>query len=126
MGKPTKKMAEMVRERTAALARVQRDDLLDFMLDGFWSLPVLTSAQVKDAATRTYYHGDAGWTIPTESLGRKGAAVLADEKTARSAAESIRLWVIKNLHDVVPAASVAVVVEAADDELTVAVYRKAG
>lgn len=124
MPKPTKRVADETRERVAALARVQRDDLLDFLLDGYWTLPVLTSAQVKDAATRTYLHGDAGWTIPTESLGRKGAAAVATEKDARSTAESIRLWIAKNVPNVVDVDGIAVVVEVADDEWTVAIYRK--
>lgn len=130
--KPTKKVASEVCERVSAMARVQRPALLAFMLEGFWALPELSSASVKDAATRTYYHGNDGWIIPDDSLGRKGAEGVATVDAARSTSESIRIWIGKNLPDVVSLSNVAVTVESLpakkdgeDDQIIVALYRKA-
>jgi hypothetical protein len=121
--KPTAKVAKSARERVTALARIQRPELLDFLLGDFWKLPVLSSAAVKDAATRTYYHGDSGWIVPVGSLGRKGEEATASLKDARSTAESIRIWIGKNLPEV-DLQNVAVAVETIDGECFVAIYRK--
>jgi hypothetical protein len=123
--KPSTAKATEVRERTAALARVQRPSLMEFLLDAFWTLPALPAAVVKDANVRAYYHGDDGWVLPVDSLGRKGAESVADEKAARSTAESVRLWIQKNLEDVVNIENVAVVIEVVEDEHAVCIYRKA-
>jgi hypothetical protein len=122
--KPTAKVAREVRERVAALARVQRPELLDWLLSDYWKAEALTGAVIKDAASRRYYHGDAGWRVPVGSIGRKGAEAVATEKDARSAAESIRLWIIKNLSDIIPADAYAVVVEPDGDGWCIVVYRK--
>jgi hypothetical protein len=123
--KPTAKKVAEVRERIAHLARVQRPSLLDFMLDGYWQMTALPAAVVKDAAVRAFRHGHEGWIIPEDSLGRKGAAGVADTEKARSTAESIRIWIIKNLEGIIDPAKFAVVVEDTEDGLVVAIYRKA-
>jgi hypothetical protein len=124
MRKPTAKTVREVRERTTALARVQRPELLDYLVGPFWKAEALPAAAIKDAASRRYYHGDAGFVIPVGSLGRKGADAVATEADARSAAESIRLWIIKNLSDVIDPNTFAVVVDYIDGQWCVVVYRK--
>lgn len=125
MPKPTAKVAREIRERTAALARVQRSELLEWLLAGYWKAEALAPATIKNAAARRYYHADAGYVVPVESLGRKGADAVADEQSARSTAESIRLWIDKNLGDIIPADTYAVVVEPEGEGWCVVVYRKA-
>jgi hypothetical protein len=122
---PTAATRRNVTERVTALSREARPSLLAFMLAGFWKLPALPAATIKDAASRTYYHGDAGWIVPVDSLGRKGRDTLATEKGARTTAESIRIWINKHLADVVPSNNVAVVIELVDDQYEVVIYRKA-
>lgn len=122
--KPSAKTAQATRDKVAIFARVQRPSLLEFLLDGFYRLPRLPQAIIDSPVLRVTEHKDDGWTIPKDSLGRKGTAVLADEKSARSAAESIRLWVAKN----VPTADrdgMAVVVERDRKSLSIRIYRKA-
>lgn len=122
--KPSAKTAQATREKVAIFARVQRPSLLEFLLDGFYRLPKLPQAIIDSPVIRVTEHAEAGWTIPADSLGRKGGTVLADEKSARSAAESIRLWVAKN----VPTADhdrMAVVVEPENGATAIRIYRKA-
>lgn len=122
--KPSAKTAQATREKVATFARVQRPSLLEFLLDAFYRLPKLPQAIIDSPVIRVTEHKDDGWTVPADSLGRKGTAVLDDEKSARSAAESIRLWMAKN----VPTADtdkMAVVVETMDGALAIRIYRKA-
>jgi hypothetical protein len=111
--KPTAKRAATARETIARRARVQRPSLLDHLLDGFWSMSKVPANVIDSPIVRADEHGDAGWTIPADSLGRKGADTLDDVSKARSTAESVRLWVVKNLAGVIDPATVAVVVEPA-------------
>lgn len=109
--KPTAKRAAEVRETIARKARVQRPTLLDFLLDGYWSMPKTPQTIIDSPVVRTDEHADAGFTIPDDSLGRKGAETIDDTEKARSTAESIRLWVAKNLDGVIDHTTIAVVVE---------------
>lgn len=110
--KATAKTVATVLEAIEHLARVQRPSLAEFVASGeFYRLPELSPAQVKDAAARAFKHGEAGWEIPTDSLGRKGEAAVATLDDARSTAESIRLWLAKNMAELIDASHVAVVVE---------------
>lgn len=122
--KPTAKTTREVRERVAALARVQRPEVLEFLLGDYWKAEKLAGAAIKDASARRYYHADAGWIVPVASLGRAGADAVATEAKARSTAESIRLWIIKNLYDVIDIENIAVVVDCIDGEWFVVIYRK--
>jgi hypothetical protein len=121
--KPSAKTAQATRDKVATFARVQRPSLLEFLLDGFYTLPKLPQAIIDSPVIRAHEHADAGYTVQVDSLGRKGADVLATDKAARSAAESIRLWVSKNV-PTIDSEKVAVVVEG-DTEPTIRVYRKA-
>lgn len=103
--KPTKAQRAAVEERVATFARVQRPALLEFFLSGeFTKLPALSPSVIDNRARRVTDHADAGWTVPTDSLGRKGVA-------DASQAQSILLWIKKNLSDVVNPDEVSVVVE---------------
>jgi len=113
---PRPKVSAKVRRDTLEaiehLARVQRPSLTEFVASGeFYRLPALTPAQVKDAAVRAYAHGAKGWEIPTDSLGRKADAAVASHDAARSTAESVRLWLAKNMASLIEPSHVAVVVE---------------
>jgi hypothetical protein len=122
--KPAAKTAKAIREKVAVFARVQRPSLLDFLLGAFYSLPKLPQAVIDSPAVRTYEYDKAGWTVPADSLGRKGTDVLETPAAARSAAESIRLWIAKNV-PTIDVNKIAVVVETVGDELAIRIYRKA-
>lgn len=123
--KPAARTAAATRDRVAKFARVQRPGLLDFLLDAFWRLPKLPQAIIDSPVIRTDEYADAGWTIPEDSLGRKGVDALTTPAKYRSQAESIRLWIRLNLEGIIDPEKVAVVVE--DDGATpvIRVYRKA-
>jgi hypothetical protein len=123
MKAPTAKIRREVTERVNALCREHRPSLLEFMLTGFWKLEALPASVVKDAAARRYYHAGAGWTVPDDSMGRKGHD--GTEEAARITSESIRIWINKHLGDVVPASMVAVTVEMTGDWAEIVIYRKA-
>ena len=109
--KPTAKRAAEVRETIARTARVQRPALLDHLLDGFWSMDRVPASIIDSPVVRTEEHAGAGFTIPADSLGRKGAETLDDAAKARSTAESVRIWIGKNLEGTIDPATIAVVVE---------------
>lgn len=125
MAAMTAKTRNAVIERVTALSREYRQSLLMFMLTDFFRLPALPSAMVKDANARCYYHGNDGWIVPDDSLGRKGREGLATEKGARTTAESIRIWINKHLSEVIDTTKVAVVIELVSDQYEVVIYRKA-
>lgn len=103
--KPSKKAAQVAADRIATFARVQRPSLQDFFLSGeFLTLPALSPSVIDNRARRVTDHADDGWEVPADSLGRKGTA-------DASQAQSILLWIKKNLPDVVNADEVSIVVE---------------
>lgn len=103
--KPVKAVRVETERRIAALARVQRPALQEFFLSGeFHKLPALSPQVIDNRALRMLDHAEAGWDVPTDSLGRKGTA-------DASQAQSIILWIKKNLGDVVNPDEVSVVVE---------------
>ena len=89
----------------STFARVQRPSLLEFFLSGaFTKLPGLAPSVIDNRPRRVTEHADDGWEVPADSLGRKGVA-------DASQAQSILLWIKKNLGDVIDADEVSVVVE---------------
>jgi hypothetical protein len=118
--RPTAAQRKEMKQRIAALSRVNRDSVIDFFTpqgrseSKFYKLPCLPRAAVKDASARRYYHGEDGWTVPVPSLGRGGMdSLTSGAEAARSTAESLRLWIAKHLGDVVNPNHVAVVVDEA-------------
>jgi hypothetical protein len=102
--KPTKANAEKVRNIAALKARVTRPALLDHLLGGgFHAQAALPPAVIDNRAERIIEHHADGWTIPADSLGRPGTANPAD---------SILLWIKKNVPTVDPS-EVSIVVEPA-------------
>lgn len=113
-----RKSADKVRKLTAAerkeldreltRARVQRPGIVDLFASGaFDKLGVLTPAQVKDRPGRILDHEGEGWVVPMEDYARlveKGA----DEQNI---ANSIKLWIQKNLEGIAPEGSFSLVVE---------------
>jgi hypothetical protein len=91
--------------------RVERPALVDFFTTGgFAKLPQLSSQVIDNPGRRILNHADAGWTVPDSDLGRAGVAALESATDARKTAQSILLWIKKNL-PMVDASSVSVVVE---------------
>lgn len=70
-------------------ARVERPSLVKFLLGGLFSKLKVTPQSIIDSPVQRAAQGK-GWEVPSDSLGRKGAATA-------SQAESIRLWVKQNL-----------------------------
>lgn len=103
--KPVKAVRAETERRIAALARVHRPSLQDFFLSGdFHKLPALSPQIIDNRALRILDHASAGWEVPADSLGRKGSA-------DSSQAQSIILWIKKNLAGVVNPDEVSIVVE---------------
>lgn len=126
--KPSRKVAEEIRRFIKRHARVQRPSLVEFMLNDYWAMTKLPQTVIDSPIVRADDHFHEGWTIPVDSLGRKGAEVLTSEISARSASESIRIWIGKFLGTVVSPANLAIVVEAdPNDEsvILIRLYRKA-
>lgn len=126
--KPSAKRGEEVRATIARHARIQRPSLLDFMLADFWALPKLPQSVVDSPIVRADDFGHAGWVVPADSLGRKGADTIDDISSARSTAESIRIWVAKFFSDIIDPATIAVVVEPKlppESGNVIKIYRKA-
>jgi hypothetical protein len=70
-------------------ARVQRDELAEFMLNGgFKKLPIVKQSEVD--SDDWHRPNDKGWKIPESCLGRKGEATLTQR-------ESVRLWIKQQL-----------------------------
>ena len=102
---PGKAKRVQVEERIDTFARVKRPSLQDFFLSGdFAKLPALSPQVIDNRPRRITDHAEDGWEVPVDSLGRKGTA-------DASQAQSILLWVKKNLADVVNPEEVSVVVE---------------
>lgn len=101
----------------AIKARVRRPDVEAMFLGGtFGLLPALTTQQIDAAANRTLDYPDAGIVLAPVNLGRvAGKCNLSGEfvmyEDARSCAQSVLLWIKKNMGDVVSADEVSVVVE---------------
>lgn len=97
---------DAVAERLA-VARVKRPALADLFLSGaFYDLPVLDPAERTTPALRAH-RGTAdtkGWTLPLDEVGRTG-------RIDQSVANSVRLWVTKNLDAYVRPADLTVTVE---------------
>lgn len=102
----TKAKAAAIAERLAC-ARIQRPSLADLFLTGaFYSLAPLDSAERTTPALRQH-RGTAkakGYVVPAEELGRTGRA-------DQSVANSIRLWLTKNLGDALRPEDLTVVSE---------------
>jgi hypothetical protein len=108
VGKVTKADADAIRRTTAIACRVQRPALLEFFLSGeFGKLSVVPAQVIDNRAARILEHHTCGWTVPGDSLGRKG-------QVDASQAQSILLWIKKNV-PAIDAASVSVVVEPEHD-----------
>lgn len=101
--KPGKAKAESVRNLVALKCRVQRPGLLDHLLSDFYSQPTMAPSVIDNKVDRILNHHSAGWTVPADSLGRKGSV---DASTA----QSILLWIKQNV-PTVDASEVSVVVE---------------
>jgi hypothetical protein len=102
------RFARMIETRAI---RVERDSLAGFFIPAkvgtispFYKLPELSPSLVANRAARIMDHADAGWIVPLDSLGRGRTA---DASTA----QSILLWIKKNLSAFVNADDVSVVVE---------------
>ena len=70
-------------------ARVKRDTLVTFMLDGSFNKLPVTPQSVIDSPIRRENEGK-GWEIPASEFGRVGVAT-------PSSTESVRLWIKQNL-----------------------------
>jgi len=90
-GKAPKKAPGTIKKilkKIAETARVKRDELVSFLLGGgFKALPVVPQSVIDSPTKRKV---SDGFVIPVGSLGRKG-------KATPEQAESIRLWVKKNV-----------------------------
>jgi len=102
----TKAKAAAIAERLAC-ARIQRPDVAELFLSGaFYDLAPLDPAERTTPALRAH-RGTAkakGWIIPADQLGRTGRA-------DQSVANSIRLWITKNMAEAVRPADLTVVAE---------------
>jgi hypothetical protein len=104
-------LTELARKLEVGAIRVDRPSLVEFFtpeqagrLSEFYRLPALSPACIANRPHRIIDHADAGWTIPADSLGRKGVVTA-------STAQSILLWIKQNLAAFVNAEDVSVVVE---------------
>jgi hypothetical protein len=113
----SKAKRDEIRERVAALSRVDRPEIMDHFLatgrgaSDFYKQQALPASVVNNPAERRFRHSDKGWTVPEGSLGRKGAQTIGDADKARSTAESLRIWINKHLGEAVAASHLAVVVD---------------
>jgi hypothetical protein len=109
--KATKAKIDATRKHLEIFCRVRRPDIEALFIPSkangvsdFYNLPKLSPQVIDNRPLRMTEHGDAGWIVPESNLGRKGAA---DASTA----QSVLLWVKKNLADVVNPEDVSIVVE---------------
>lgn len=111
--KLTKTQLAKLAEVLTLTSRVSRPELVELFTSGaFYAMTALPPAVIDNRAERIIHHADKGWVVPTTCLGRVADKVATgDAYAATSAAQSILLWVKKNLSDVVNPAHVSVVVE---------------
>jgi hypothetical protein len=115
--KPTSAVVNAVLSVLAIKARIRRPGVEALFFGGsFALLPSLTTGQIDAAADRSLSYPDAGVVVALADLGRVGskcdaAGRFSNYEDARSCAQSILLWIKKNLGDVVDASEVSVVVE---------------
>jgi hypothetical protein len=116
-GKPALSVVKAVLAVLAVKARIRRPGVEDLFLGGaFALLPALSTAQIDAAADRSLSYPDAGVVLALGDLGRVGSKCNAagqfdTYEDARSCAQSILLWIKKNLADVVDPSEVSIVVE---------------
>jgi len=90
-----------------AIARVSRDAVADLFISGaFYRLPVIEPAERTTPALRAHRGTAAakGFIVPAEDLGR-------NHREDQSVANSIRLWITKNLSPYVRPTDLTVVYE---------------
>lgn len=83
--------------------KVQRHDIVNFILDDYNKLPILTPAEVKNRPGRILDNGEAGWEIPITEYKLK--------TSQQSSANSITAWIKSNMADLISASDFSIVVE---------------
>ncbi len=109
--KVTKGELDQIERKLTLLTRVRRPELESFFIpkngtavSPFYKLPAIPSAVIDNPGLRQLDHAGDGWVIPVGSWGRSDTA-------DRSTAQSIVLWIKKNLADVVNVQDFSIVVE---------------
>ena len=99
------------RKAELGMMRVQRPSLQSFFIPAkagavsdFYKLPALSPGVIKNRGERILDHASAGWEIPLDSLGR-------GKEVTPSTAQSILLWIKKNLGEFVNPDDVSIVIE---------------
>lgn len=93
--KLNKDEVEAIRKRIALFARQERPSLLEHFIptgkvSDFYRQSELPGSVIDNRPLRITEHSGDGWTVPSDSLGRKGEA-------SPSQAQSILLWIKQHI-----------------------------